>query len=70
MQLELRDQQLKIIIHIFILLYTNVIVTPNQKSVIHTQKRERNPSNTNDRNQITREKNQRRKEQKRTTKQP
>ena len=41
---NLRDQQLKIVISI--LLYINLMVTTNQKFMIHTHKRERNPNIT------------------------
>ena len=43
MHLNLREHQLRIIMHIHRLLYTNIMATTNQKSVIdkHT-KRERN----------------------------
>ena len=53
------------------LLYMNLMVTANQKSIIdtHTQKRKESKHNTKDSHQITREKSKRRrKEQKRTTK--
>lgn len=43
MHLKLRDQQL----------YKKLMVTPNQKSIIHTQKRERYPNNTKHKDQIT-----------------
>ena len=69
MHLNLRDQQLN---HIYIerLLYINLPVTTNQKSIIdtHTGRRKEFKHNTKDSHQITREENKRRKEQKRTTK--
>ena len=45
--LKLRDQQLKTITYMYRLLYQNLMVTANQKSVIdiHT-KRKRNPNTT------------------------
>ena len=57
MHLKLRDQQLHICVCVCVCvcisLYTNVMVTPNPKSIIQTQKRERNPNNTKHRDQIT-----------------
>ena len=70
MHLNLRDQQLKTIMSLYRLLYKNLSVTTNQKSVIdmHT-KRKRNPNITL---KIVikspREENKRRKGRKRSTK--
>ena len=76
MHLKLRDQQLKTITytyihmhtHVHILLYRNLMVTTNQKSIIdtHTKKRKESKHNIKDSHQITRE--DKKKEQKRTTK--
>ena len=48
MHLKLKDQQLKIVLLIYRLLYQNLMITANQKFVIdtHTQKRKRNPNTT------------------------
>ena len=63
--LKLRNQQLKITI--YILLYDNLMVTANQKSVRCTHKKEKNNSNiTLKSHQITREENKRRKGKKRS----
>ena len=50
MCLNLRGQQLKIIIFIFRLLYINLMVTTNQKSTIdtHTKKRKEFKHNSKD----------------------
>ena len=65
MHLKLRDQQLKTITytyihmhtHVHILLYRNLMVTTNQKSIIdtHTKKRKESKHNIKDSHQITRE---------------
>ena len=81
MHLNLRDQQLKIVMHIYI--YTHILYIAiyilyiaiykprgNQKSIIDTHKKERKESkhNSKDSHQITREVRKRR--AKRTTKKP
>ena len=62
MHSNLRDQQLKAIDHIYRLLYINLMVTTQQKSVMdtHTQKKKEPKHNTKDRHQITREDGKRR----------
>ena len=77
MHLQLRDQQLKTIIHLYIyiyiyihrLLYQNFRVTENQKSTIDTHKNKKKQCkyNTKDSHQTTRDENKRR-EEKRLTK--
>ena len=48
MHLKLKDQQLKIVLLIYRLLYQNLMITANQKFVIdtHTKKGKRNPNTT------------------------
>ena len=50
MHLKLKDQQLKTILFIYRLLYQNLMITANQKSVIdthtHTHKHKSNPNTT------------------------
>ena len=47
MHLKLRDQQLKTIMHMYRLLYQNLMVQTNQKSIIDiTQIRKKNPNTT------------------------
>ena len=50
MHLKLRDQQLKTIMYIYRLLYQNLMVTTNEKSVIdiHTKKKKESKNNTKD----------------------
>ena len=76
MYLQLRDQQFKTILCIYIyiyihtLLYQNFMVTANQKSTIneYADKKKQSKSNTKDVHQTTREENKRRSEEKRPTK--
>ena len=72
MHLKLKDQQLKTIMYIsmYRLLYQNLVVTANQKSIIdiHTKKKNESKHNTKDSHQITREQNKRGREEKRSTK--
>ena len=70
MSLNLRDEQLKIITHIYRLLYIKLMVTRNQKSVIDRQakKTEDSKHSTKGSHQIAKEENKRRKGKKRTTK--
>ena len=51
---KIRIQQLKTIMHIYRLLYINLMVTTNPKSVIdtHTQKRKESEQNTKDSHQM------------------
>ena len=46
MHLKLKDQQLKITLSIYRLLYQNLMVTANQKSTTDTQKRKKNQNTT------------------------
>ena len=70
--LQLRDQQLKTIMYIYIyrLLYQNFVVTANPKSTIgsHTNKKKQPKHDTKDSQKTTREENKRGKEEKRPTK--
>ena len=68
MQLKLGDQQLKIIVYIYMyrLLYINLMVTTNHTFIIDKHTKE-SKHNTKDSHQITKEESKRRKEQKRTT---
>ena len=61
MHLKLRDQQLRAIIYIYRLLYQDLMVITNQKSItdIHTKKKKESKHNTKD-IQITNEENKRR----------
>ena len=70
MCLKLRDQQFKTIIYLYRLLYQNLMVTTNQKSIIdiHTKKKKESKHNTKDSHQIIRRENKRGKEEKRPTK--
>ena len=70
MHLQLRDQQLKIILYTYRPLYQNFRVTANQKSTIDTQTNKKNQLkyNTKDSHQITRGENKRRREENRATK--
>ena len=72
MHLKLRDQQLKTIMHMYRLLYQNLMVQTNQKSIIdiHTKKKKEFKHNTKDSHQIIREENKRGKEEKRPTPPP
>ena len=62
MCLKLREQQLKIVTYIQGLLFINVLVTINIKSIINTQTKKKKESkhNTKDSHQITGEENKRR----------
>ena len=53
--------------YIYRLLYQNLMVTTNQKS-IHTKKKKESKHNTKDSHQITREEDKRRRKEKRPTK--
>ena len=57
MHLKLRDKQLKTIMHIYRLLYKNLMVTTIQKSIvdIHTKKKKESKHNTKDSHKIIRE---------------
>ena len=66
MHLRLRDQQLKTITYVYRLLYKNLMVTANEKSIIdtHTEKKKESKHNTAGNHYITREENKRRKGEK------
>ena len=70
MHLQLRDQQLKTGSYIYRLLYQNLRVTANQKSIIDTQTNKKNQfkCNTKHSHQTTRGENKRRREEKTATK--
>ena len=70
MHLKLKDQQPKMILFIYRLLYQNPMVTTNQKSTIdtHTKKKKESKHNTKVSHQITREENKRGSEEKIPTK--
>ena len=69
MNLKLKGQQLKTILFIYRLLNQILMVTTNKKSTIeaHTKKKSESKYNTKVSYQITREENQRRREEKRHT---
>ena len=66
MHLKLRDQQLKAIMYMYILLYQNLTVTVNEKSIIdtHANKKKESKQNIKERQQITKGENERGKEEK------
>ena len=68
MHLKLKDQQLKTIFFIYRLLH--LMVTVNQKLTVdtHIKKKKQSKHNTEDSHQITREENERGREEKRPTK--
>ena len=70
MHWQLRDQQLRMILCIYRLLYQNFRITANQKSIIDTQTNKKNQLkyNTKDSHQTRRGENKRRREEKRATK--
>ena len=70
MHLQLRDQQLKIVLYIYRILYQNFRITAHQKSAIdtHTNKKNQFKYNIKDSHQTTRGENKRRREEKRATK--
>ena len=57
MHLKLKDQQLKIVLLIYRLLYQNLMITANQKFVTdtHTKKKKESKHNAKVSHQITRE---------------
>ena len=69
MHLKLKDQQLKIVLLIYRLLYQNLMITANQKFVIdtHTKKKKESKHNAKVSHQITREEYKRGMEGKRPT---
>ena len=69
MHLKLRDQQFNTVMYIYTLLYQNLMVTANRKSIIdiHTKK-EKGTKHKTIESQITREENKRGKEEIRPTK--
>ena len=62
MHFKLRDQQCKTILYTYRLLYQNLMVTANEKSIIYTQKRKMNPNKSQEK------KTQKKKEKKTTNK--
>ena len=70
MHLQLRDQQLKTISHIYIDSYQNFRITANPKSTIdtHTNKKNQRKYDTKESHQTTRGENKRRRGEKRATK--
>ena len=70
MNLQLREQQLKTISHIYMDSDQNFRITANQKSTIDTQTNKKNQLkyNTKDSHQTRRGENKRRREEKRATK--
>ena len=69
MNLQLREQQLKIISYTYRLLYQNFRITANQKSTMDTQTQKNQLKyNTKDSHQTRRGENKRRREEKRATK--
>ena len=69
MHLKLKDQQLKIVLLIYRLLYQNLMITTNQKFVIdtHMKKKKESKYNAKVSHQITREEYKREREEKRPT---